>query len=688
MNNVDSSISLSNPTTATPQNLSQNGRSPASSHVNHHPALAYQDVAGRTPVQMISNNHHITSVHHESGSSPGTLIQKRPPGRPKGTTKKHFMPIEEKVKRPVGRPRKDGLPAGSVPKRPKIIGKPPGRPRKNSTSDVDTLTMDVSMMAEYGGPSEHQSFEDYVNESPDPEPIPPATPHPHPYTPPTLPPRDSWVTTYSSLHNAVTAPSSSPHLPSLPPPPPPPPPAPTATTRRTTDSRRSISPPSGGFVSSYIPGTTLASPFTTVPLVTHTTPLLVESWASLSHDELLVRLVRALKILVGPSRASVVKAYHDHLPALIARTPTGIPSLYSALKTFQLPFNPPYFLLIAARDSQLPIRENDHRFFYWDPMQLVWGGIRCPSCNDATLQHRGITSSSPKKVYDIGSRGVEKDMAFWVIGCEYACASNVCPQRRAWESWDPEILSRLPPPLAEEFPAKLVPFKHGISDATEGVSKQLWRMVLGMLKAGLEKNAILEVLNNIWDGSSDSDIGGAEVADGMRNLEGQTSAFSTFEAAWQASDTNKHQSSPNGVLHHDSSSTSVTPVLIPRQMQQRPTTSQNHELLSAAQDSNSVLPLPTRHPIITIANIPASPATHAHFATPSDLNIQKHASSVQITSDQPTKRIRHCCKCGREDCKGKGGHGFCPRPCRDCGDPKCRGRNSRRPEKTCREGWP
>lgn len=152
MNTVDSSISLANPASATStQNLSQNGRSPVSAHMNHHPALAYQDVASRTPVQMISNNHHITSVHHESGSSPGTLIQKRPPGRPKGTTKKHFMPIEEKVKRPVGRPRKDGLPAGSVPKRPKIIGKPPGRPRKNSTSDVDTLTMDVSMMAEYGG---------------------------------------------------------------------------------------------------------------------------------------------------------------------------------------------------------------------------------------------------------------------------------------------------------------------------------------------------------------------------------------------------------------------------------------------------------------------------------------------------------------------------------------------------------
>ncbi len=40
---------------------------------------------------------------------------KRKPGRPKGSGKKHFLTTDEpKVKRPVGRPRKDGLPAGSL----------------------------------------------------------------------------------------------------------------------------------------------------------------------------------------------------------------------------------------------------------------------------------------------------------------------------------------------------------------------------------------------------------------------------------------------------------------------------------------------------------------------------------------------------------------------------------------------
>ena len=53
------------------------------------------------------------------------MPMKRRPGRPKGSGKKQVDPnTEPKIKRPVGRPRKDGLPAGSVgPKRP-------GRPRK------------------------------------------------------------------------------------------------------------------------------------------------------------------------------------------------------------------------------------------------------------------------------------------------------------------------------------------------------------------------------------------------------------------------------------------------------------------------------------------------------------------------------------------------------------------------------
>ena len=48
---------------------------------------------------------------------------------------------------------------------------------------------------------------------------------------------------------------------------------------------------------------------------------------------------------------------------------------------------------------------------------------------------------------------------------------------------------------------------------------------------------------------------------------------------------------------------------------------------------------------------------------------------------------RHCCKCGKQDCKGKGGRSFCMNGCQDCGKLECKGRNSRRPDKKCSEGW-
>ena len=58
---------------------------------------------------------------------------KRRPGRPKGSGKKAIdLSTEPKIKRPVGRPRKDGLPAGSVgPKKP-------GRPRKRAPGTYAT----------------------------------------------------------------------------------------------------------------------------------------------------------------------------------------------------------------------------------------------------------------------------------------------------------------------------------------------------------------------------------------------------------------------------------------------------------------------------------------------------------------------------------------------------------------------
>ncbi|KAI0071990.1 hypothetical protein K474DRAFT_1668364 [Panus rudis PR-1116 ss-1] len=56
-------------------------------------------------------------------------------------------------------------------------------------------------------------------------------------------------------------------------------------------------------------------------------------------------------------------------------------------------------------------------------------------------------------------------------------------------------------------------------------------------------------------------------------------------------------------------------------------------------------------------------------------------------SASPAKRVRHCVKCGSQECKGKGGRAFCKNPCQDCGRLECGGRNSKRPDRLCGEAW-
>ena len=52
----------------------------------------------------------------------------------------------------------------------------------------------------------------------------------------------------------------------------------------------------------------------------------------------------------------------------------------------------------------------------------------------------------------------------------------------------------------------------------------------------------------------------------------------------------------------------------------------------------------------------------------------------------PRKR-RTCRKCAKPECPGSQKVSNCKNPCRDCRTVSCRGRNSKRPEKTCYEGW-
>jgi len=83
----------------------------------------------------------------------------------------------------------------------------------------------------------------------------------------------------------------------------------------------------------------------------------------------------------------------------------------------------------------------------------------------------------------------------------------------------------------------------------------------------------------------------------------------------------------------------------------------------------------------------ASTASGSHIPSASPAPIPGASDSDSAAHDQPKRSPRHCCKCGSQECKGKGGRSFCMNPCQDCGQLDCRGRNSRRPDKKCNEGW-
>jgi len=105
--------------------------------------------SGHLNLAINNNSDHNDSLppantQHPANTNPATVSDgsepaKRGPGRPKGSTKKAMEGDPNsppKVKRPVGRPRKDGKPAGSVPK----VLRGPGRPRKNFPPDFAVTT--------------------------------------------------------------------------------------------------------------------------------------------------------------------------------------------------------------------------------------------------------------------------------------------------------------------------------------------------------------------------------------------------------------------------------------------------------------------------------------------------------------------------------------------------------------------
>ncbi|PFH48464.1 hypothetical protein AMATHDRAFT_65371 [Amanita thiersii Skay4041] len=392
---------------------------------------------------------------------------KRKRGRPKGSTKKpDASPAEPKIKRPVGRPRKDGLPAGSVPKR----------------SPVKRSRLGTTLQDEYASAA------------------------------------SQWGAG-SSISGV-----------SYPPPPPPPNIISASTSKRTILASEETN---GG----------------------------TDEWSENAYTDPDGFLASLLNALAAPNPTSatgptVEEAFKMHLQSLATNASQqshNIPSLYSLLKTFWLPSSPAYFTIAASASStRVPM---EYKFLYWDPLPLLFNGIQCPYC-PGFLTNKGRIRSGPIKIYDL-------EKPFFIIGCEYACASTqcitaTCPDGRKFASTDSSIMRALPKGLRDEFPARLLHYENDAGSGANiwnwgamGVSMSLWNMVVGGFKLGLRKSIVLQLMRSIQMGvpelvkpeSKDEDKG---------PMRGNSSTIGDVDEKRRPSESNKDKKSgsdANGSSH-------------------------------------------------------------------------------------------------------------------------------------------
>ncbi|KAH7912828.1 hypothetical protein BJ138DRAFT_1147499 [Hygrophoropsis aurantiaca] len=575
----------------------------------------------------------------QDGGDPSTPPVKRRPGRPKGSGKKqHPENVDtssQKIKRPVGRPRKDGLPAGSVGTR-RV-----SQPRKSSVK------------AHMDGPQ--------------------------------LPPGVPFAGAYYPQHPGIHPPWQPGFGPIA--------------------AQSSISAPPMGLH----PNGSAAAPATIQGQYSIDPNLNRSEWADLLRTKPKEFFQTLLTALAAPnpissSGPSVEEAFKSHLGSLDQKEHQALPQLYSLLRTFWLPSSPAYLSLIASSPNKA--RSSEHRFLYWDPLPLVFNGIACPACN-TLLTNRGRIRSGPIKVYDL-------EKPFFVIACEYICQSANCttpatPEGRKFASTDASIMNALPSRLKDEFPARLLQGDSDTGSGTNvwnwhamGVSKSLWNMVKGCLKAGLTREAIIHIISSIQHPLPDDGEKHEEEENiGDEPQQGDAPPPMPLDTTTMA----QNQASTDEYNDAWKANTATTE---PGPSQNNPPQASSSTLASATPDQPT--PAPSAPPPQFTFSQPPQFATYpyaapyTYYAQPQnpppgpsnnngELSTLKRpygygeASSEVAILEPSQKRTRHCCKCGSQDCKGKGGRSFCLNACQDCGKVDCRGRNSRRPDKLCSEAW-
>ncbi|KAJ7152776.1 hypothetical protein C8R46DRAFT_1228337 [Mycena filopes] len=453
------------------------------------------------------------------------------------------------------------------------------------------------------------------------------------------------------------------------------------------------------------PGGVSAPPPPAAPAPVVDPALQHNEWAELAQtkpNDFLRVLLSSLSTLDPPasvSGPSVEEAFTRHLGSLAPpanssapNSTTGsmppvqtIPSLYSILKTFWLPSSPSYFALTASTSARI----SAHRFLYWDPQPLVFNGIACPSCS-SPLFNRGRIRSGPFTIYDISG-------PFFVIGCAYACANN-----HAYASTDAAVRRALPTALESEFPARLLDGDAGVGPDTwnwqpRGVSRALWNLVQAALRAGLPPDVILRLVRDVQHGVPEAVvIKEEETPAPAAHVGEQEEEESAEDAAEGQAPTTVAE---DAIMAPPSESTepqsaSVASATHPQAFNDAWTTA-NTVVAGGDMNTNPYARLALALPLFAQAaqNPPVAgwDPTNLSRKRPYPFDTSDGVVGDGSSSNSPpakTRNPRHCCKCGSQICKGKGGRSFCQSPCMDCGKMTCWGRNSRRPDKPCHEGWP
>ncbi|KAK7040984.1 hypothetical protein R3P38DRAFT_2892672, partial [Favolaschia claudopus] len=157
-----------------------------------------------------------------------------------------------------------------------------------------------------------------------------------------------------------------------------------------------------------------------------------------------------------PSLEAEFKQHLFYLASAVNSTATSFQQAFSSLyhrqKTFWLPSSSLYFASVSSSSSHTPA---SRRFFYWDPLLLVFNGIACTICN-CPLSSLGPIRSGPIMVYDFTG-------PFYIIGCSYICTNS-----HSYASTEHAVFCTLPEKLQQEFPAHLL-----ASDV--GTEADIWR---------------------------------------------------------------------------------------------------------------------------------------------------------------------------------------------------------------------